>query len=123
MVDRPTVDISIDEEDDLDISLLAQTKKNKSPKADKEKLEEVAQVSGFTSREVKPVRRRARRSVFTQQKNIKMRPGMPDLFIDASLALDMKDYELLEHALELVLQKHKLTDELQRLKELKKESK
>ena len=122
MSERPGINLDFDDESDVDISLLAKgpTNKNKIVR-DKDQLEEAAYKSGFTSRESKRPRRRGRRTAYTQQKNIKMRPSMPDLFVDLSVELGMKDYELLEHAIQLVIQKHKLKDELERFNEIIKE--
>lgn len=117
MAERPGLDLN---DDDLDIGDFADPKPKRRYSDDKEKLTSVAEQSGFSSRQPKKQRRRGRRSVYTQQKNVKMRPNMPDLFIDVSDELGMKDYELMEHALELVLQKHKLKELHDEFKEIVK---
>lgn len=122
MAERAGLDFDIDDGEDVDISALVKPKKDKAerPANEKEVITKTAEESGFSSRQPKKTRRRGKRSPYTQQKNVKMRPGMPELFIDVCEKLGLKDYELMEHAIEAVLQKHKLKDEQESFKELVK---
>ena len=118
MSDRPGIDLDFDDESEVDIEKLANTKREK-PKFDKNTLNEVSEKSGFVSRQAsKPRRRRGARSPYTQQKNFKMRPEMPELFADIADSLAVKDYELLEMALQAFLTKQKMKEELERFKKL-----
>lgn len=104
------------EDDDVDIASLAKTKR--PPSDEREAITRAAEESGFHSRQVKKTRRRGKRSVYTQQKNIKMRPGMPELFIEIAEELGIKDYEILEMAIEALLEKQKMKDQLEQFKSI-----
>lgn len=114
MAERAGFDFESDDVDDVDIATLAKAKR--APSDEKEAIERAAEESGFHSRQVKKTRRRGKRSVYTQQKNIKMRPGMPELFIEIADEMNIKDYEILELAIEALLQKQKMKEQLEEFK-------
>lgn len=119
MSERPGIDLDIDDVSDADIEKLANTKREK-PRIDKNTLNEVSEKSGFLSRQNKKRRRRGNKTAYTQQKNIRMRPGMNDLFVDVAEELGVKDYELFEMAFRAFLQKQKLKEFQDRFSELTK---
>ncbi len=116
MAERAGLDLD-DLDDELDIAAFAGTKQSK-PKVNEKELSKVSEEAGFVSRQPKKRRRRGGRTLYTQQKNFKMRPDMPDLIADVADELGIKDYELLELALEALLTKKKMKEELDRYREI-----
>lgn len=118
MAERPKLGLDDLDDDSVDIAELGQTKVNK-PKVSRQELSKVSESAGFVSRQAaRPRRRRGTMTAYTQQKNIKMRPGMNDLFADVADDLGVKDYELFEMAFLALLTKQKLRDEQARFKEI-----
>ena len=72
--------LNLDTEDMIDIAEL--TGKPQAKHADTRKLEQVAQQAGFTSRAPQKPRRRRKKSPYTAQLGIKIRPQMKALFQD-----------------------------------------
>lgn len=106
---RATFDFD-DESEGFDLSsLVSSHKKTAKQHYDAKALNQVAEASGFVSRE--PRRRKAkRRSPFTIQSNLKTRPGMKDLMQEVGDRLGTYDQETFELALEALLEKHGMTD-------------
>lgn len=118
MAERAKLGLDDLDDNSVDISELASTKVSK-PRVNQEHLSKVSESAGFVSRQApRPRRRRGSMTAYTQQKNFKMRPGMPDLFADVADDLGIKDYELFEMAFQALLTKQKLKDELARFKEI-----
>ena len=109
--------LAIDEDDDLDISSLVRNKKatlNRGNEA--QAVKESAESSGFTSRPISKKRRKGRKSPYTEQKGIKVRPEMKELFEDVADNLDFRDHTLFEMALLALLEKRKMREEVKRYK-------
>lgn len=108
------------DDDTIDIEELVETKPKPKPKpADKTKITEVAEQSGFTSREPAPrQRRRRKKSPFTDQQAIRVRPGMKSLFQDLGEHLDVMDHTTFEKAIEALIEKEGTDEQLVRFKEL-----
>lgn len=119
MAERASLDLDSLEDDDIDLQSLASTKRDKG-KVDKDELSRVSEEAGFVSRQAKKRRRRGNKTAYTQQKNIRMRPGMNDLFVDVAEELGVKDYELFEMAFRAFLQKQKLKEFQDRFADLTK---
>lgn len=86
---------------------------------EKEKLAQVAEKSGFTSRESSGrQRRRRRKSPFTDQQAIRIRPGMKDLFQDLGEYLDVMDHTTFERAILALIEKEGNEEHSRRFKEL-----
>lgn len=116
MAERAGLDLD-DFDDELDIAEFAGTKKSK-PKVDKKELSKVSEEAGFVSRQPNKRRRRGGRTPYTQQKNFKMRPDMPELIVEIADEIGVKDSELIELAIEALLTKKKMKDQLKRYKEI-----
>ncbi|WP_330109785.1 hypothetical protein [Methylophaga thalassica] len=117
MAERAGLDLGSFDEDEVDITDFTETKISK-PKVDKKELSKISEEAGFPSRQSTKRRRRGGRTAYTQQKNFKMRPDMPDLVADVADHLGVKDYEVLEMAIEALLSKKKMKDELKRYKNI-----
>lgn len=117
MAERAGLDLDDLNDDEVDIASLTGPK-NPKPKIDRKELSKVSEEAGFVSRQVPRQRRRGGRTAYTRQKNFKMRPDMPELFADIADGLGVKDYELLEMAIQAFLSKQKMKDELERFKEI-----
>lgn len=116
--------VNLDSEDNkepgIDLTSLVMEKPARASTLDEKVLKETAEDSGFVSREIKKTRRRGKRSPYKEQKNIKIRLGVSDLYIDVGEKLGVNDNELFDLALQALLEKKKLKDELSRLKEILK---
>tara|TARA_R110001606_G_C15404703_1_gene654236 strand:- start:28637 stop:28990 length:354 start_codon:yes stop_codon:yes gene_type:complete len=110
----------VDSEDELDISSIVGVSSIKSTHRDDAKIKQAAEESGFTSREVRKTRSRGRRSPYVEQKAFKVRRGMNDLYIDIGIKLNKADNALFDAAIQALLEKNKLKEELVRLKEILK---
>ena len=117
MAERAGLDLDDINEDEVDIASLTGPR-NPKPKVDRKELNKVSEEAGFVSRQATRQRRRGGRTAYTQQKNFKMRPNMPELFADVADGLGIKDYELLEMAIQAFLTKQKLKEELERFKRI-----
>lgn len=117
MAERAGLDLDDINEDEVDIASLTGPK-NPKPKVDRKELNKVSEEAGFVSRQAPRHRRRGGRTAYTQQKNFKMRPDMPELFADVADGLGVKDYELLEMAIQAFLTKQKMKEELERFKSI-----
>lgn len=119
MSERPGISIDLDDsnDDEIDISSLTGLK-NPKPKINRKDLNKASEEAGFVSRQAPKHRRRGGRTAYTRQKNFKMRPDMPELFADVADGLGVKDYELLEMAIQAFLTKQKMKEELERFKSI-----
>ena len=112
--------LNLDMEDMIDIEELAVTGKPQAKQIDTQRLEQVAQQSGFTSRAPQKPRRRRKKSPYTAQLGIKIRPQMKALFQDIGQALDIYDHTTLEYAILALLEKKKMVALLQQYKDITK---
>lgn len=108
------------DEVDIDLASLVTSSPARATTADSEKVKKSAEESGFVSRVSKKTRRRGKRSPYVEQKNIKVRIGVSDLYIDIGEKLGVNDNEVFDLALQALLEKTKLKPELARLKEILK---
>ncbi len=110
---------SLDLDDDImDIEELA-GQSQQAKHIDKVKLAQVAEQSGFTSREPSGrQRRRRKKSPFRDQQAIRVRPGMKDLFQDLGEYLNVMDHTTFERAILALAEKEGTKEHLQRFKEL-----
>ncbi len=110
---------SLDLDDDIvDIEELA-GQPQQIKHIDKEKLTQIAEQSGFISREPGGrQRRRRKKSPFTDQQGIRLRPGMKDLFQDLGEYLNIMDHTTFERAILALAEKEGTKEHIQRFKEL-----
>lgn len=116
--------LTIDDDSDLDLSGLVSTRNKKTPLSknrEKQVIQETAENSGFNSRAVSRKRRKGRRSPYTEQKGIKVRPEIKELFEDVADNLDLRDHTLFEMALLALLEKRKMREETKRYRQIIKE--
>lgn len=83
-------------------------------------IKEVAEQSGFVSRQPQKNRRRRKKSPFTDQLGIKVRPEMKALFQDIGERLSVYDHTTFECALLALLEKEGIKDLLKQYKEITK---
>ncbi len=92
---------------------------NEKPLVDRVKVQEVAEASGFVSRQPKK-RRKKKRSPYVVQTNLKTRLGMKELLQTLSDTLDINDQETLELAILALLEKEGFKNLIKEYKELTK---
>ena len=106
------------DDDLIDLEELTQ-RQPASKSVDKAKLAQVAEQSGFTSREPgSRQRRRRKKSPFTDQQAIRVRPGMKDLFQDLGEHLDIMDHTTFERAILALIEKEGTEEHARKFKEL-----
>jgi hypothetical protein len=89
-----------DDNDTVDITELAGKSKAKKDSVDPVAVQAVAKQSGFPSREASPSRvRRRKRSPYSAQLGLKVRPAMKELFQEVSDHLGVYDHTTFEKAL------------------------
>jgi len=99
--------LSLTLDDDIDITSLTRTKvpfSTMDRDSERKSIESAAQESGFTKREPKKSRRRTRRSPYSDQKSIRVRPAMKVLVEDIADELDINDYVVFEMAILALLE-------------------
>ena len=102
-------------DDDLDIgSVLTPTPKKK---VNPDIIKEVAEKSGFTSRQPRP-KRGIPKSPFTVQNNLKSRPRIKDLFQEVGCRLKVYDHTTFERAILALIEKEGMTDLLEEFREI-----
>ncbi len=116
---RAGLNIEADEQQ-IDIGDFAgKGRKNEKPPIDQVKVQEVAEASGFVSRQPKK-RRKKNRSPYVVQTNLKTRLGMKELLQTLSDTLGINDQETLELAILALLKQKGLKDLIAEHKELTK---
>jgi len=120
---RPRLGFDIGEpfdEEQTDIGEFARKEQiHKKPRIDPVKVQELAEASGFTSRQ--PIRRRIKkRSPYIIQANLKTRIGMKELLQELSDRLEKYDQETFELAILALLEKEGIEDLKKQYKELVK---
>lgn len=90
------------------------------PTVNPKDIEAVARKSGFTNRQPpEPTRRRRKKSPFTEQLGIKVRPGMKEIFQDLGEIIGGYDHTIFERAILALIKQEKGTEALaQRYEEL-----
>ena len=98
-----------DDAQTVDIEELAGKGKHRDPLPDAETVKAVAEQSGFPSRDPnakRPRRRRGKKSPYTAQMGIRVRPEMKGLFQDMAEHLDLADNAAFETALHALVEAH-----------------
>lgn len=96
--------------DDLDLSEFQPSKKVTKDKPDQKLVEEVAEQSGFPSRDPNKKRRRRKPSPYVDQLNIRCRTEIKDIFQDLGELLDVRDHTTFEKAIKALIEKEGLND-------------
>lgn len=116
--------LSLDLDDDIDLTAIAGNKpKTKVNNVSQSAIAQSAEEVGFTSRQPKSTRRRAKRTPYTAQKGIKVRPEIKRLFeafVDGcdDFSHDHEAFEMAFLALVDKMYKAKTGDQKQELKVL-----
>lgn len=106
-----------DDSETVDIEELAGKGKHRDPLPDAETVKAVAEQSGFSSRDPnakRPRRRRGKKSPYTAQMGIRVRPEMKALFQDMAEHLDLADNAAFESALLALVEAHGTADHKQK---------
>jgi len=113
------LDDDLDEVDELGLGDFAtQAPPRPKPTVNPKVIRDVAEQSGFVSRQPQKMKRSRRRSPYTIQTNFKTRPGMKDLIQQISERLDTYDQETLELAIGCLLEKNDMQDLLQQYRSI-----
>jgi hypothetical protein len=122
--ERANFDFGSDEtENDIDLTsvIKASRKVDKKNAVNSKDLDQIAQESGFSSREPQKIQRHRRRSPYVIQTNLKTRIGMKELMQNISDNLGLFDQETFELGLEALMEKHDMSDLLRKFQQLRKE--
>ncbi len=115
--DRPSLNLG---DDDLDLSDFHPTEPKKLGEGEKNKVEQVAEQSGFVSRSGRQRRRRVSKSPYKDQIGLKCRVGMKELFQDLGNHLEIYDHTTFERALLLLIEKEGTKEQLKTFQEIVK---
>ncbi len=103
-------------EDPIDIVELVKTNKTNNMLSQQEKLKQIAELEGFTSRQPQKRKIRRKKSPFTSQIGIKVRPEVRDLFQDIGGYLNVYDHTTFEKAILALLEKEGASELLRKYK-------
>ena len=110
-----------DDDQGIDLSGFEADSGNEDKGVSKSEIASVSENAGFTSREVttqRPRRRRGKKSPFTAQMSIRVRPEIKALFQDMAERLDLADNSAFEMAVSVWVSAHGTPEERQRLNQI-----
>ena len=108
---RAALDFASDSET-VDIEELAGKSRKGKHVVDPETLQRVAEQSGFPSREnARKTLRRRKKSPYTMQLGLKVRPAMRELFQEMGAHLDVYDHTTFERAVLALIEKEGTTEQ------------
>ena len=108
---RAALDFTSDSET-VDIEELAGKSRKGKNVVDPETLQRVAEQSGFPSREnARKTLRRRKKSPYTRQLGLKVRPAMRELFQEMGASLDVYDHTTFERAVLALIEKEGTTEQ------------
>src|SRR5688572_10602927 len=103
--------------DNIDIEELAgKGRGTHKPSVDPARIQEVAEQSGFISRQPQKKRRQRKKSPYTEQLCVRVRPGMKGLFQDMADLMDTRDHTAFERALLALIEKNGTAELMQQYK-------
>jgi hypothetical protein len=119
MSEKKRASLNLDYDKTVDIGEFSKKKPSqKNVVIDPSIIKEVAEQSGFVSRQPSKKRKQRRRSPYTVQTNFKTRPGMKELIQEVGERLNAYDQEVIEFAINALLEKEDLADLVSRFQEI-----